>query len=378
MKIKGFLLILLLIFSFSFFGCDSNNPNEDDKPIEEKKDFESGTGSQNDPYVIKEGYQWINISKDLDAYYVLGNDISLSSLDKVDPIGNEQTPFKGTIDGKGFTISKANISSKMNTGLFGVVSEATIKNINLDDVLLTYLNSDKSKVHFGVLAGQMKNGSVIENCHAKNIRIDQQATDGIYNVLGGLVGGIYNFSELVYCSVDMVFIGKNGGDGYYDFGGVAGICENSKMVGCAASGTVTITYRDGIVQAKSRRIGGLVYQATNSEIKYCYTDLDFVDNRDDESIAALIYELNNESKVEYNVSYCKFRVDPLYGQYYKNKIPSNVSTQVNLYFKAGEAYTLDDINNIVLADSFSQGYFKEGKLHPVLVDYEIFISNLEK
>ena len=119
-------------------GCDSNNPNEDDKPIEEKKDFESGTGSQNDPYVIKEGYQWINISKDLDAYYVLGNDISLSSLDKVDPIGNEQTPFKGTIDGKGFTISKANISSKMNTGLFGVVSEATIKNINLDDVLLTY------------------------------------------------------------------------------------------------------------------------------------------------------------------------------------------------------------------------------------------------
>ena len=46
--------------------------------------------------------------------------------------------------------------------------------------------------------------------------------------------------------------------------------------------------------------------------------------------------------------------------------------------KAYSEKSADDINNIVLADSFSQGYFKEGKLHPVLVDYEIFISNLEK
>lgn len=374
------ILILLLALCAVFSGCgnknsDNNADNQNGEQTQSpapKPEFYGGSGTASDPYVIAEGYQWANVSKYPDAHFVLNNDISLAALDKVESIGSASEPFGGTVDGKGYTVSRANVSAKESGGLFGVLSGASIKNLNLENCIVTYEYVEKHSQYYGVLAGQIKNASLIENCHAENVKVVQSSSWGLYNNIGGLVGGAYSFSEILYSSVNMTFVGTEGGKGEYLFGGIAGTVENSRIAGCWADGTVTLTYGSGIAKADSRKIGGLVYEATNAEIVCCYTALDFIDNRDKDSAAALIYKLDSENKVSHNVSFANFRVEPINGEYYSNKNPREDSASVNVYFSQSEGISIDAMNSQIVDGSFNTGFFTEGTLHPVLVDYQTF------
>ena len=46
-----------------------------------------------------------NMNLDLAGDYVLGNDIDASSIPNFDPVGDAVTPFTGTFDGQGHTIT---------------------------------------------------------------------------------------------------------------------------------------------------------------------------------------------------------------------------------------------------------------------------------
>ena len=74
------------------------------------------------------------IANDLSGTYVLKNDITLSDAEWT-PIGTSSDPFKGTLDGKGFTIKGLTVGngakddSNNNKAFFGFTNGATVQNI---------------------------------------------------------------------------------------------------------------------------------------------------------------------------------------------------------------------------------------------------------
>ncbi|MFY9093653.1 filamentous hemagglutinin N-terminal domain-containing protein, partial [Aliarcobacter butzleri] len=111
--------------------------------------------------------QWINQA--LNGKYELGKNINASAT-KTDtatfsnvgfnPIGYGSTPFGGTFDGKGFTISDLyiNLPSQINIGLFGYIYLSTIKNVGLTNIDI------KGKENVGGLIGSNNQGT-IENSY---------------------------------------------------------------------------------------------------------------------------------------------------------------------------------------------------------------------
>lgn len=118
-----------------------------------------GTGLNNDPYQITNADQLFEVRNDLTANYKLMNDINLgewlaqfSPVQGWSPIGNESSPFIGTFDGNHKTIKGLYINrpSMSYIGLFGFISGATIKNINIVGINI------KGNANTSVLVGGAK------------------------------------------------------------------------------------------------------------------------------------------------------------------------------------------------------------------------------
>lgn len=88
------------------------------------------------------------------------------------------SPFGGEFDGNNFTISNLTVGTTDNEyqGLFGTVSGAIIKNLNLDNVNIT------GEQYVGALAGYMQSGSAISNVHATG------TVTSLFENSGGLIG----------------------------------------------------------------------------------------------------------------------------------------------------------------------------------------------
>lgn len=129
-----------------------------------------GGGTSQDPYIISTPVQLQKINENLEAYYQLGANIDLTGLDwKM--IGNDEYPFKGTLDGNGYTISNLSIDKlENNVGLFGYNS-GTLKNIKLTNFSVKGINN------VGNLAGS--NSGTITNC-----TIEVSNAEGTSNVGG--------------------------------------------------------------------------------------------------------------------------------------------------------------------------------------------------
>ena len=99
------------------------------------------------------------------------------------PIGTYNTNFQGTFDGQGYTISGIRLKKmgKENTqdgkqGIFGVIKDATIKNVVLNDAIITGCNQ------VGGIVGDTNSKNTIENCLVLNSEIN--------NTLGTQCGAI--------------------------------------------------------------------------------------------------------------------------------------------------------------------------------------------
>ena len=122
------------------------------------RDFTSGTGTQANPYVISNASEYAYFKQllegeDANAYidknFVIANGFNYGEYEISI---NNTIPFSGNIDGKGNLIYNA----KIVNSLFNVVENATIKNINFDDVDYSLTNETGA-----LLANEMSN-SVIE------------------------------------------------------------------------------------------------------------------------------------------------------------------------------------------------------------------------
>lgn len=203
-----------------------------------------GTGTRTDPYIIASASDLKQLSADVESGYdykgasfAIAQDIefydaffTLSGRDEnFTPIGNPATPFRGRIDGRGHKVSglvikRTQISDKaIGIGLFGFMRDsAEVKNLTLANSYFIGLRS------VGGIAGDMRTGSALENCH-------------------------------VLADVELIVSGYGCGN----IGGVAGIMQGS-LYGCTNAGKV-----HGDEGSTPTLVGGLTGQAGVGEMKNC-------------------------------------------------------------------------------------------------------------
>jgi hypothetical protein len=157
------------------------------------------------------------------------------------PIGSSSTPFAGTFNGGGFTITGLTINAPTlnEQGMFAYTSStATLQNIGLVNVLVT------GGGYVGGLVGY--DAGSITNSYATGL-----VTGG--NIVGGLVG--YNEAGSITNS--------------YATGSVTGANDIGGLVGANEAGPITNSYATGSVTG-STNVGGLVGNNDSGPITNSY------------------------------------------------------------------------------------------------------------
>ena len=205
------------------------------------------------------------------------------------PIGNSSYNYSGTFDGNGHTISGLyfNNTSSSNVGLFGRVSNPTIKNVGLVDSYIKgnqyvggicgYINGSaqitncyneatiysnyNGESNIGGICGYMSNSStVIENCHNAGY------VDGRGYVVGGICG-YQNNGKITNCyNTAKIYAYSQNNTGYYsEVGGITGLIQNTA--------SIENCYNTGIVETPAQYAGGIVGYMNSSSTKVtgCYS-----------------------------------------------------------------------------------------------------------
>ncbi len=212
----------------------------------------SGSGTPGDPYVITNVNQLQQMEDDLNAYYVLGNDVDAQETSTwnggkgFNPVGDySPNEFTGHFDGQGYVIRNLYINrpGERNLGLFGYIdSGVEVKNVGLCNVDIT---GDWWNV--GGLTGYNDRGR-ITNCYTTGIVRGDDAAGGLVGY--DLEGNVTNCFSTARVS------------GRMNIGGLVGetwICSYSK---CYSTGSVTGTVNDA---------GGFVGDNDEGNITDCYS-----------------------------------------------------------------------------------------------------------
>lgn len=264
--------------------------------------FAGGSGTAADPYTIATVDQLeafrdsVNAGTNYQGKVIeLTADVTLPS-DSWTPIGvatrkssglaTGSTPFAGTFNGNGHTISGLTISSTSGSdyaiGLFGALDGATVENLTLADVAIDVPTSELAGAAAGLMVddatvsnvqvsgkvsglagiggvvGRMTLTGTIENC---TNNADVSALGGVGNV-GGIVGAAYYTTPdgtmtISSCSNTGAITGTEA------VGGIAGL--NSSFVdNCTNSGAITgSNYSVGGIVGEQKNYGG-ISQCTNT------------------------------------------------------------------------------------------------------------------
>ena len=214
--------------------------------------FESGSGKQEDPYILSQSSHLFNIDYYLDSYYELKNDIELTdgdiaSLDGI-LIGRSGGVFNGKLKGNNFTIK--NLQFAYNASQVAVFKEigaqGEVKNLNIG------IKTGSSKYISNIIAGlAIVNRGTITNVQTMKL----QGVDGngelIYQpsknqVVAGLV--YQNYGTITGAVNNMTI-------SYYGSGSQG---MNTQVAGLVASNYGTITESGNTANLKGTVVGGLV------------------------------------------------------------------------------------------------------------------------
>lgn len=304
------------------------------------KAFAGGNGSAEEPYLIETVYHLNNVRKYLgaehnDKHFKLNANLNLdvapyNSGTGWQPIGISESPFTGTFDGGGKTISGLVINKvgawnvRVPSGLFGYTgAEAKIYDLILEDVAVIgcyYVGSlvgnnsgEISDVNAsGNVAGEwdtgglagLNKGSISASCFMGNVTGTDDIEYGDWT--GGLVG-YNNLGTITNCWTDITVVSEGDcigglvGENYdgairesfssgtitsYDYtGGLVG-SNNDEITACYStctvngdenvgglvggnSGPIAYSYAVGEVNGNSN-IGGLVGSNTDTTVTGCY------------------------------------------------------------------------------------------------------------
>lgn len=145
-----------------------------------------------------------NVAKNINSK-VWGNDVDIILAGNIDlegkawtPIGNDEVNYRGTFDGKGFTISNLSVTGIDYVGLIGSgdqqSSAATvIKNLYIKGATLS------ANHYVGAVAGHIL--GKVENCHVSGVTVNCTAANGEDgDKAGAIVGLLGDDSEIASCS----------------------------------------------------------------------------------------------------------------------------------------------------------------------------------
>lgn len=200
---------------------------EEDAYVDDtSKDFDSGDGTKENPFLIMNARQLDNVRKYLQGipersldfcYFKIGRDIDLTEYYGETwaeqgwtedmgwmPLGwlssTSKEIFNGNLDGQGYTITGLKINSDEDyMGLFGRIAAETgeedsgvIRNLNVEaPEVWGYTGGNTSySGRVGVIAGQTNSGAVIDNCSVNGGFVRGGAEDTPTQAVGGIVGYI--------------------------------------------------------------------------------------------------------------------------------------------------------------------------------------------
>ncbi|NLK50540.1 MAG: choice-of-anchor D domain-containing protein [Candidatus Cloacimonetes bacterium] len=261
-------LILLSTFSFPLFS-----------------QFAGGSGTEQDPWQVATAVHLNNVRNYLGDYYnpyyfiqTADIDLDVAPYNEGEgwvPIGYDSSNiFRGHYDGDGFIITGLyiNRSDSDYQGLFGFISEATIRNLGMINVNVTgcqYTGGFVGQKSYGSISNCYSTGSVtgdrrsgllvgynnggsISNCHSTG----SVTGNGYY--AGGLVG--FNSGSVTNCYSNASATGNN-----YT-GGLIGHNSRGKIDNCYSNGSVT----------GNDYTGGLVGSHESGEIESCYSSCNII------------------------------------------------------------------------------------------------------
>lgn len=278
-----------------------------------------GNGSEETPFRIETCQDLQDINNDLDAYYVLANDIDCSETSSwnsgagFEPIGSYNNPFLGDLDGDYHTINNLFVDTTLagnnSGGLFDRIGQydnqiGLVHKLGLEDVNVTGGWSTGGLV--GVLYGQVNNtfttgavngsgevgGLVGSHGGVWDTVVDSWSSasvTGTSDVVGGLVGYNANNSNIINSyAVGAVtggddntggLVGINDGniENTYATGNVVGPDTNTGGLVGRNTGTITLSSAGGNVWGENINVGGFV-GINSGEISKSYSN-NFLANR---------------------------------------------------------------------------------------------------
>ena len=204
--------------------------------VSEAGTIANGSGTIEDPYLISNIEQFLNIKNDLSKHYKLIDNIDFNGAE-ISPIGyslngnysESYKEFTGSFDGNGFKLRNFNIVGESYTGLFakiglkGIVKNITLENVKSSSTIST-AKSSVSNYYIGSVCG-LNNGTV-SNCQITSGNSNEygvffELNNSVHNrniaVYAGGVSGINN-AYISACKVEGVSVK---GTSIHDFGGDA-------------------------------------------------------------------------------------------------------------------------------------------------------------
>ncbi|MFW6305140.1 MAG: GLUG motif-containing protein, partial [Candidatus Saliniplasma sp.] len=254
--------------------------------------FDNGDGSESNPYQIENWYHLENVNANLSANYTVMNELNettegyhdvASELANdgsgFDPIGESTWSgpyFTGNFDGQGYQIKNIiiNRSSTDLLGLFAYLGDGGyVSDTGVVDVNITGLSS------LGALVGWSE-GTVMDSWSSGDI-----IGEGTYEV-GGLVGGSMGTIEYSSSTANVTAHSYVGGlvGGIYSYSNMAFVNESYAMgtvisdtdyagglVGYSYVGAINNCYATGTVNGTSESVGGLVGSNNDGTVNQSYS-----------------------------------------------------------------------------------------------------------
>ena len=212
------------------FGFGAPQASETCAPSEVFRHNDVGGGTVDDPYELCSAAQWQDLTRSQlswDRHYIVTADLDLAGVDGYVPIGTEASPFTGTIDGNGHSISNLSLSDStaLDFGLFGYVSGPSAIVVSIH-VVAAILSGDHN---VGALVGRLRHGARVSNCSATG---EVSGTSSV----GGLVGRATTGAIVSTSSAEVEVSGTNfvGGLVGSTFHGAR--VENSRALGRVMGG----------------------------------------------------------------------------------------------------------------------------------------------
>lgn len=227
-----------------------------------------GTGTPSDPYLVAAQLDLEEVSFCRSASFLQTANIALSG--SWIPLGSSVSPFTGTYDGGGYSLSGLSISAAVtdNVGLFGYTSGALITAVRITS------GSVVGQDNVGAIAGTASNSAVTNSYSAASVSGRNQ--------VGGLIG-VFTWSSGARKSVSQSYssgavtassnyVGGLIGTTYgvevtdsYATGAVTGNLQVGGVIGENASSALNRVYATGLVtdSVASNAVGGLMGQQSS-------------------------------------------------------------------------------------------------------------------